>query len=126
MEKELTNHHGFAKRHERWMAYQAYKKTLLNEYIERELKELNGRTKGAARADATFKWRMRLDQERKQKVDVRMTFQKLKDERRTRRKIRKEQKGRERLANMVLIEAENQFIPPSMVNASNDAPSLHA
>ncbi len=33
LEKELTNPHSFAKRHERWKAYQAYKKTLLAEMV---------------------------------------------------------------------------------------------
>ncbi|KIY71808.1 hypothetical protein CYLTODRAFT_389765 [Cylindrobasidium torrendii FP15055 ss-10] len=115
LEKELVNFHGFAKRHERWTAFQAFKKTLHAEYINRELKELNGRTQGAARADATFKWRQRLDQMYKEKINARQEFAKIKNERKTRRKIRKEHKKRERLSNMVLVEADNQFIPPSML-----------
>ncbi|KAF9036013.1 hypothetical protein BDZ89DRAFT_1011464 [Hymenopellis radicata] len=109
--KELSNPHGFAKRHERWLTYQEYKKTLLAEYIERETKHLDGRTTAAARADAVFMCRERLEQERKDKVGLKQTYHKLKLERKTRRKNRKQEKIRARLSNMVLPEAPNQVLP---------------
>ncbi|KAK0242333.1 hypothetical protein EDD85DRAFT_285406 [Armillaria nabsnona] len=111
LEKELTNPHSFAKRHERWKAYQAYKKTLLAEMVQKEQKHLFGRTKEQAKADATFKWKERLELERRDKVAMRQSFANLKQERKARRKARKDTKIRQRLTDMVLSDAVNQIVP---------------
>ncbi|OSX60465.1 hypothetical protein POSPLADRAFT_1147674 [Postia placenta MAD-698-R-SB12] len=113
LSKELANPHSRAKKQARWQAHQEYKRAMLNDMIAAELKDLQGRSRREARAEAMWKWRHTLEEERKgeQKrrwknrgAEARLGHKKI-------RKARKDEKKRERLRNLVLPEAPNQAIP---------------
>lgn len=116
LHKELSNPHSRAKKQARWQAHQAYKKNLLKEYISVELKNLNGRTVGNAKAEAAWKWRQRLIEEEREKKKMRWKTKAsiAKLDKKSERKERKELKQRERLTAMVLKEEPNQVIPEDM------------
>ncbi|PIL36731.1 hypothetical protein GSI_00420 [Ganoderma sinense ZZ0214-1] len=113
LQKELSNPHSRAKKQARWQAFQAHQKDLLQEYIDVEYANLNGRTKQVARADATWKWQQRLLKDRKSELlrrwrnrgaEARLT-------RKRERQARKLEKREEKLRNLVLAEARNQILP---------------
>ncbi|KAL0949189.1 hypothetical protein HGRIS_009267 [Hohenbuehelia grisea] len=114
--KELSNPHSRAKKQARWQAYDLRRKALLQEFITAEVKNLNGRTERQARAEAAWKWRAQLEDDRraqrKQRWKHKATATEVK--RKNKRKARKEDKQRERLTNMVLSNEKNQFIPKSV------------
>lgn len=114
--KELSNPHSRAKKMKRWQETRRTKRALLNDYIEQELKELNGRTRGEARAEAAFRWRQALEEDkqvlRKLRWVKRGGEQKL--ERKIHRRTRKEQKQRQRLVSLTLKPEPNQFIPTEL------------
>ncbi|KAA1466076.1 hypothetical protein DENSPDRAFT_830823 [Dentipellis sp. KUC8613] len=119
LQKELSNPHGRAKKQARWKAAQARKLSLMQEYMQAELADLKGRTRREARADAVWKWNQRLleDKRAEKKRRWRNRGQEAKLERKKARKARKEQKQTERLQNLVLKEAPNQFVPPEYPQA---------
>ena len=111
--EELSNPHSRAKKQARWQAALARQRSLLAEYVQRELKDLKGRTRREARAEAVWKWRERLAadlrEEKKRRWihrggEAALVWQKA-------RKARKERKREERLRNLVLKEEPNQIIP---------------
>ncbi|EMD41089.1 hypothetical protein CERSUDRAFT_111663 [Gelatoporia subvermispora B] len=111
--KELTNPHSRAKKQARWQAYQEYRRRLLTEMVKAELRDLQGRTRGIARAEATHKWKLRLEDERK--AEVLRRWRHRGDEarllRKKERKARRERKEDARLRNLVLEDAPNQVVP---------------
>ncbi|KAI0921904.1 hypothetical protein AcV7_007965 [Taiwanofungus camphoratus] len=111
--KELSNPHSRAKKQARWQAYETYKRSLLQDMIAGELKELKGRTRREARAEATWKWRQRLAEERKAEMKRRWKNRGSEARllRKKGRKARKVEKQQERLRKLVLLEAPNQVIP---------------
>ncbi|KAH9950027.1 hypothetical protein B0H21DRAFT_803286 [Amylocystis lapponica] len=116
LHKELSNPHSRAKKQARWQKAIFRQRALLQEYITAELVDLKGRTRRDARAEAAFKWRQRLEDdlraERKRRWKNRGEEARL--EVRKVRKARKEEKQRERLRNLVLSEAPNQVLPPTV------------
>jgi hypothetical protein len=111
--KELANPHSRAKKLKRWQEFQAQKKALLKEMIAEELKNLDGRTTGEAKAEATLRWRLKLDEDKKalRKVRWQRRGGEARLERKARRKARKAEKQRAKLTALTLTEAPNQVIP---------------
>jgi hypothetical protein len=119
--RELSNPHSRAKKQARWQEQKRRTATQLQEYIKAEISNLKGRTMAEARAEATWKWRRDTEDERKaekkRRRSNRMTEAKM--IRKKARKERKERKKRERLTEMVLRDAPNQFIPSSPSSSSS-------
>ncbi|KAF9076569.1 hypothetical protein BDP27DRAFT_1255514 [Rhodocollybia butyracea] len=115
--RELSNPHSRAKKMKRWQTAQRAKRDLLNQYMDEELKHLNGRTRGEARAEAAFKWRQALAKDSKARRIMRWIRLggQARFEKKIRRKVRKEEKKKQRLAAMVLTEEPNQIIPKDLV-----------
>lgn len=111
--RELANPHSRAKKHDRWMVWQAAKQRLLTELMTKETANLQGRTQREARAEAAFKWRQQLaeqkEEQRKRRWKHKASAADM--ERQTKRKARKETKQRQRLTALVLKEEPNQVIP---------------
>lgn len=112
--KEVSNPHSRAKKQRRWQEKQEYERALLLQFIREELKDLKGRTSREARAEATFKCRQKLDDDRKAELRRRWEArgQEAKLVRKRARKARKEIKKSERLTNLVLQQGNNQILPP--------------
>ena len=113
--RELANPHSRAKKQARWQAYQNHKRSLLDKFVKEELKNLDGRTRREAQAEATWKWRRALVEERRAEVKRRWQNRGAEDRlmRKKARKERKAEKRKERLRNLVLEDGPNQFIPGS-------------
>jgi hypothetical protein len=116
LQKELSNPHSRAKKQARWQAALARRRELLTQYVRGELRDLKGRTRREARAEAVWKWRERLaadlQEEKKRRWIHRGGEAAL-----LRRRVRQARKGRkrdERLRDLVLEEAPNQVIPGSV------------
>lgn len=111
--KELSNPHSRAKKQRRWQAAKVYRAELLKKSVERELMHLNGRPPRVARAEGVFKFRQKLEEERKAEKKRRwLTVARTsKIERKVKRKQRKARKQKEKLTQLVLKEAANQVIP---------------
>ena len=113
LQEELSNPHSRAKKQARWQAALARQRELLAEYVQRELKDLKGRTRREARAEAVWKWRERLAADLREEKKRRWIHRggEAAMVRRKARKARKERKREERLRNLVLKEEPNQVIP---------------
>lgn len=111
--KELSNPHSRAKKQARWQAAKVYKAELLRKFVERELMHLNGRSARVARAEGVFKFRQKVEEERKADKKRRwFTVERTsRIERKVKRKQRKAQKQKEKLTQLVLKDAANQVIP---------------
>lgn len=111
--RELTNPHSRAKKQQRWQAFQMWKKSLLGEITKEEYKNLQGRTRHAARADAVWKWRNALIEHRKAEVKRRWVNRggEARFEGRKARRAAKAERLQNKLRTLVLGEAENQVIP---------------
>jgi len=116
--RELANPHSRAKKHARWKVWQFQKKARLEQLFAEETKNLRGRNPREARAEAAWKWRQEMDEEkeaqRKRRWKHMMSEATL--ERQTKRRHRKEAKQRQRLTAMVLKEEVNQVIPKVMLS----------
>ena len=111
--KELSNPHSRAKKQARWQVVLARRRELLAEYVQRELKDLKGRTRREARAEAVWKWRERLAADLREEKKRRW-IHRGGEAALVRQKARKARKGRkreERLRNLELKEEPNQIIP---------------
>jgi hypothetical protein len=113
LQEELSNPHSRAKKQARWQAALARQRELLAQYVQRELKDLKGRTRREARAEAVWKWRERLAADLREEKKRRWIHRggEVALVRRKARKARKERKREERLRNLVLKEGPNQIIP---------------
>jgi len=111
--KEVSNPHSRAKKQRRWQERQRHEKALLQEYIKVELKDLQGRTRQEARAEATFKWKQRIEADRKAELKRRWQLrgQEAKLLRKRARAAKKEAKRNQKLADLVLEQGPNQAIP---------------
>lgn len=111
--KELSNPHSRAKKQARWQAAKVRRVELLKKFVERELVHLNGRPTRVARAEGVFKFRQKMEEDRKAEKKRRwLTAERLsKIERKVKRKQRKAQKQKEKLTQLVLKDAANQVIP---------------
>ncbi|KAH8106179.1 hypothetical protein BXZ70DRAFT_1061574 [Cristinia sonorae] len=111
--KELVNPHSRAKKQARWQAYQLYKRSLLQQYVKKEYEHLGSRTRSEARAEATWKWKQKLVDERRAETKRRWRNRgqeaSLADKRA--RKARKEERIQKKLQSLVLDSAPNQHIP---------------
>ena len=119
LQKELSNPHSRAKKQARWHAHHARNKALLQEYIQAEYANLDGRTRRVARTEATWKWQQRLRDERTEEVKRRWRNRgaEAQLERRKVRKARKVAKRNEKLRNLVLVNAPNQVVPSPKASA---------
>jgi len=113
--KEISNPHSRAKKQKRWQELQRREKALLEEYVKAELKDLQGRTRREARAEATFKWKQRIEADRKAELKRRWQLrgQEAKLLRKRARAAKKEAKRNQKLADLVLEQGPNQVIPAS-------------
>jgi len=111
--KELSNPHSRAKKQKRWQQYKVYKKNLLKEYTDAEIKANPTRLHSELKAEAEFKWKQKLEKEKGQKRKERWVASgyAARMERRVRRKARKAEKQRQKLTALTLDEAPNQVIP---------------
>jgi len=114
--KEVSNPHSRAKKQRRWQERQRREKALLEEYIKAELKDLQGRTRRGARAEATFKWRQRIEADRKAELKRRWQLrgQEAKLLRKRARAAKKEVKRNQKLADLELEQGLNQVVPASV------------
>ncbi|KAG9317630.1 hypothetical protein JVU11DRAFT_1840 [Chiua virens] len=119
--KELSNPHSRAKKQKRWQAARVRRAELLKKFVERELLKLNGRPARVARAEGVFKFRQKLEEERKAEKKRRWLTaeRKAKIERKVKRKQRKAEKQKEKLTQLVLKESTNQVIPRYRVVTSS-------
>lgn len=117
--RELSNPHSRAKKQARWQAQQKHKKQLLDQIMKAEIKNLNGRTRKVAKQEAVWKWKTRLEAERKAEIVRRATnrgdIERL--EKRRERKARKIQRMDRKLKALVLDNAPNQVVPGSQESA---------
>ncbi len=113
LEKELSNPHSRAKKQARWQAGLAQRRELLAQYVRNELKDLKGRTRREARAEAVWKWRERLAVDLREERKRRWVHRggEAAALRQKERRARKERKRDERLRNLVLKGGPNQVIP---------------
>ncbi|KAI0366394.1 hypothetical protein BV20DRAFT_1002470 [Pilatotrama ljubarskyi] len=113
--KELSNPHARAKKQARWQAFKARQKALLEEFVRAEYANLAGRTRREARAEATWKWRNHIEEERKAEMKRRWRNRgaEARQMRTAKRKARKAAKRAQKLRNLVLEEAPNQVVPRS-------------
>ena len=113
LHKELSNPHSRAKKQARWQAHKRRTAAMLKECVEEEVKNLKGRTVHEARADATWIWRQKVDEEKRAGKERRRKNKGTEARliRKKARKERKERKQRERLTEMVLRDEPNQIIP---------------
>jgi len=120
LQKELSNPHSRAKKQARWQAALARRRELLAQYVRNELKDLKGRTRREARAEAVWKWRERLAADMREEKKRRWIHRGGEEAllRRRDREARKERKRDERLRNLVLEEAPNQVIPRATVTGT--------
>lgn len=111
--KELVNPHSRAKKQARWQNFQLYKDNLRKEFVANELKNLKDRTKGEATAEAIYKWRQRLEDEKRAKKKERwLTADRVKKiERKNKARVKKRRRQGERLRDLVLQQAPNQVLP---------------
>jgi len=111
--KEVSNPHSRAKKQRRWQERQRREKALLQEYTKAELKDMQGRTRQEARAEATFKWKQRIEADRKAELKRRWQLrgQEAKLLRKRVRAAKKEAKRNQKLADLVLEQGSNQAIP---------------
>ena len=114
--KEVSNPHSRAKKQRRWQERQHREKSLLEEYVKAELKDLQGRTRREARAEATFKWRQRVETDRRAEVKRRWQLrgQEAKLLRKRTRAAKKEARRNQKLADLVLEQGTNQVIPATV------------
>lgn len=114
--KELSNPHSRAKKQARWQAHQTYQKALLKQFVDAEVADLRGRSVKDARAEATFRWRVKLEDDRKADKKRRWKTQEqvAQTERKLRRKGKKEARIRRRLTELVLEDEPNQVIPKNV------------
>ena len=121
LRKELSNPHSRAKKQARWQAAFVRQRELLARYVREELKDLKGRTRREARAEAVWKWRERLAADRRAEKKRRWIHRGGEAAllRRRARGARKERKLDERLRNLVLKQAPNQVIPAAADAAAN-------
>jgi len=117
--RELANPHSRAKKYARWKTFQLKKKALLAEITSEELKSLNGRTQREAKAEAAWKWRQQMDEEKAAQKKRRWKHKaaEAKMEKQQKRRARKEAKQRQRLTALALKEEPNQVIPKDMLSA---------
>lgn len=111
--RELANPHSRAKKHQRWKIWQAAKQKLFADLMIKETANLNGRTTREARAEAAFKWRRQIEEQKEEQRKRRWKHKAsaANMERQTKRRERKEMKQRQRLTALVLKEEPNQVIP---------------
>lgn len=79
----------------------------------KETANLNGRTTREARAEAAFKWRQQIEEQKEEQRKRRWKHKAsaANMERQTKRRERKEMKQRQRLTALILKEEPNQVIP---------------
>jgi len=111
--REVSNPHSRAKKQRRWQERQRHEQTLLEEYVKAELKDLQGRTRREARAEASFKWKQRIEVDRKAELKRRWQLrgQEAKLLRKRTRAAKKEAKRNQKLADLTLEQGMNQVIP---------------
>lgn len=111
--RELANPHSRAKKHQRWKIWQAAKQKLLADLMIKETANLNDRTTREARAEAAFKWRRQIEEQKEEQRKRRWKHKAsaANMERQTKRRERKDMKQRQRLTALVLKEEPNQVIP---------------
>lgn len=111
--KELVNPHSRAKKQARWQQFQRHKDNLRKEFIANEIKNLNGRNTREATAEALYKWRQTLEDEKRAKKKQRwLTTERVKKiERKNKSRVKKLRRQGERLRDLVLQAAPNQVLP---------------
>jgi hypothetical protein len=88
-------------------------KKLLGDFVQAELRALGGRTRGEAKAEATFKWRTFIaEQARENKTKkLKSRDREARMERKRKRRQRKMDKRVQRLKELALPAGRNQFVP---------------
>lgn len=112
--RELSNPHSRIKKRQRYLAARERDRALLKEYLALELKKnIKGRTKREAVAEATFRWRERLRVERKVELKRRRVLrgQDARIEKKREKRGKKIEARRRRLNELVVRAAPNQIMP---------------
>lgn len=68
--REIANPHSRAKKQERWQARLAAEDVLRTEMVREEMKDLKGRKRAVARREAIFRWKARVEGERKERAHI--------------------------------------------------------
>ncbi|EJD54149.1 hypothetical protein AURDEDRAFT_141991 [Auricularia subglabra TFB-10046 SS5] len=110
---ELANPHSRAKKQKRWQEKQASYKQLHANMLAEQLASLDGRTRADARAEANWRFRERLIQDKKddrlRRAISRGALARI--EQKKIRRAKKEARRIRRLRETVLVEEENQVVP---------------
>jgi len=116
LQKEVSNPHSRAKRQARWQTALARRHELLAEYVRNEMKDLKGRTRREARAEAVWKCRERLAADLREEKKRRWVHRggEAAAVRQKARLARKERKRDERLHRLVLKDEPNQIVPATV------------
>jgi hypothetical protein len=115
LDRELANPHSRTKKLERFRIHQANTQLLLKKITAEELRNLDGRNVSQAKADAAFKWREQVkeDKQKKKKARWMHSARSAELERKASKRTKKEDRKRRLLTEMVLQEEPNQSIPKS-------------
>ncbi|KAI0698922.1 hypothetical protein BC835DRAFT_1412933 [Cytidiella melzeri] len=111
--RELSNPHSRAKKQARWKAAQTHRRELLEEIVKAEVQNLDGRTRKVAKQEAIFKWKVRLEEERKAEMHRRRVLrgEVARFERQKVMKVRKAARLEKKLSGLELRPTANQVIP---------------
>lgn len=107
--RELTNPHSRAQKQKRWQNRFTEEKELLETITKAEIKDLQGRTRKVARADAVWKWQQQLKEQRHADI-VRKWLgpRREKSAKKKERKEKKQERINRNLRSLVLDDAANQ------------------
>lgn len=107
--RELTNPHSRAQKQKRWQNRFSTEKELLETITRAEIKDLQGRTRKVARAEAVWKWQQQLKEQRHAEI-VRKWLgpRREKSAKKKERKEKKQERINRNLRSLVLDDAANQ------------------
>jgi hypothetical protein len=114
--KELTNPHSRIRKVARFKEALARRKNLLKSMVAQETKDLSGRSKKEAVADARWKWRELLATEAKDTRKKRWVQRgaEAKLEKKMAKRAKKMEKKMDQLTQLSLKSERHQFIPPAI------------
>ena len=106
--KELSNPHSRANKQKRWQERQETKKELLRTMTWKELEDLKGRTRKEARAEAMWKWKQELEEQRREEIMRKWLGPRLENMRAKKaRREKKQERINRKLRALVLDNAAN-------------------
>lgn len=110
--KELSNPHSRANKQKRWQERQEIKKELLRTMTWQEFDDLKGRTRKEARAEAIWKWKQELEEQRREEIMRKWLGPRLENMRAKKaRREKKQERINKKLRALVLDSSSNPASP---------------